>query len=146
MALGVALGAWLMPGPQTIGTVTFDYHTLLFAAMAILIGFQSVNFAAFAMVFAIRERLLPESHNLKQLFRYLTLEVGLVVGAILTAVGACIWILGLSFWRSRNFGPLDSEHTMRLVIPGLVSLTLGVQIILTSFFLSILGMRRSSER
>jgi hypothetical protein len=142
MILGLALSAWLMPGPRAIGATTFDYHTLLFAAMAILIGFQSVNFAIFAMIFAIREHLLPESPELTRLFRYITLEVGLIAGTILTVVGACIWVLGLSYWRSRHFGPLDSEHTMRLVIPGLVSLTLGVQIILTSFFLSILGLRR----
>jgi hypothetical protein len=34
------------------------------------------------------------------------------------------------------------SHTLRLVIPGALSLTLGVQAIFSSFFLSVLGMRR----
>jgi hypothetical protein len=34
------------------------------------------------------------------------------------------------------------SHTFRLVIPGALCLTLGVQGIFSSFFLSVLGMRR----
>ncbi|HWX38466.1 MAG TPA: glycosyltransferase family 2 protein, partial [Candidatus Sulfotelmatobacter sp.] len=45
--LGVVLSVILLPGPRRIGNVVFDVHTLLFAAMAVLIGFQSVVFATF---------------------------------------------------------------------------------------------------
>jgi len=140
--LGAAVSLWLLPGPRTIGGVTFDYHTLLFGAMAILIGFQSVNFAAFSKIFAITEGLLPEDSRLNRLFRYITLEVGLIVGALLILLGAGLWAFGLGFWQSRHFGPLDPEKTLRIVIPGFVSLTLGTEIVLSSFFLSLLGMGR----
>jgi glycosyltransferase involved in cell wall biosynthesis len=142
MLVGIALGAWLMPGPQTIGTVTFDYHTLLFAAMAILIGFQSINFATFTKIFAITERLLPEDPRLTKAFRYITLETGLILGALLILAGAAIWLFGVTYWKSHGFGPLDPDRTMRIVIPGFVSLTLGIQIVLSSFFISVLGMGR----
>lgn len=145
LVLGVAISLWLLPGPQKIGSVTFDIHTLLFASMAILIGFQSINFAAFSKVFAITEGLLPKDHRLDRLFRYITLEVGLVVGGLLGTIGMGTWIFGLEYWYSRNFGALDPEHTLRVVIPGLVSLTMGVQIILSSFLMSVLGMRRHPE-
>jgi glycosyltransferase involved in cell wall biosynthesis len=140
--LGVAVGAWLLPGPRTIGSVVFDYHTLLFGAMAILIGFQSINFAVFSKIFATSEGLLPEDLRLNRLYRYVTLEVGLVTGALLILFGAGMWLFGLSYWRSHAFGPLDPDKTLRVVVPGFVSLTLGVQIVLSSFFLSVLGMRR----
>jgi glycosyltransferase involved in cell wall biosynthesis len=140
--LGAAVSLWLLPGPRTIGGVTFDYHTLLFGAMAILIGFQSVNFAAFSKIFAITEGLLPEDPRLNRLFRYITLEVGLIVGALLILLGAGLWVFGLGFWQSHHFGPLDPEKTLRIVIPGFVSLTLGTEIVLSSFFLSLLGMGR----
>jgi glycosyltransferase involved in cell wall biosynthesis len=140
--LGVALGVWLLSGPRTIGAVTFDYHTLLFGAMAILIGFESVNFAMFTKLFAISEHLLPEDPRLNKVFRYVTLETGLLVGALLILAGAGIWVFGLSYWRSHHFGPLDPDKTLRIVIPGFVSLTLGIQIVLSSFFLSVLGMGR----
>jgi glycosyltransferase involved in cell wall biosynthesis len=139
---GAAISLWLLPGPRMIGSVTFDYHTLLFGAMAILIGFQSVNFAVFTKTFAVTEHLVPEDPRLTKAFRYITLETGLIVGTLLILAGATTWILGLSYWRSHHFGPLDPERTLRIVIPGFVSLTLGIEIVLSSFFISVLGMGR----
>ena len=136
------MSLWLLPGPRTIGAATFDYDTLLFGAMAILIGFQSINFAVFTKVFAITERLLPEDPRLNRMFRFVTLETGMVLGALLILAGAATWIFGLGYWRSRHFGPLDPDKTLRIVIPGFVSLTLGIEIVLSSFFVSVLGMAR----
>jgi hypothetical protein len=116
--------------------------TLLFAAMAILIGFQSIVFATFTKLFAISEGLLPEDPRLSRMFRYVTLEVGLTAGILLVLAGTGAWVLGLAYWRSHNFGPLDLEKTLRIVIPGFVCFTLGFQTILSSFFLSVLGMSR----
>lgn len=139
---GAAVCGWLLPGQRTIGSVTFDYHTLLFGAMAVLIGFQSVNFAVFTKIFATTEKLLPEDPRLNRLYRYVTLEVGLIIGTVLILAGAGLWIFGLSYWRGHHFGPLDPEATLRIVIPGFVALTLGVEIVLSSFFISVLGMAR----
>ena len=140
--LGLGLSAWLLPGARAIGRLTFDYDTLLFGAMTILLGFQSVNFAAFSKLFATSEGLLPEDPFMTRLYRYVTLEVGLVVGLTLVLVGAGLWILGLSYWSSHAFGPLNPAKTLRIIIPGFVSFTLGIQTILSSFFLSLLGMGR----
>jgi len=60
----------------------------------------------------------------------------------LPAAGIALWIFGLSYWQSRHFGLLDPEKTLRIVIPGFIALTLGVQTILSSFFLSVLGLAR----
>jgi glycosyltransferase involved in cell wall biosynthesis len=139
---GVGIGVWLLPGPRVIGTLTFDYHTLLFGAMAILVGFQSINFAAFSKLFATSEGLLPDDPLMNRLYRFITLEVGLIIGASLVLLGGSMWVFGLSYWRSQQFGPLDPEKTLRIIIPGFVSLTLGTQVILSSFFLSVLGMGR----
>ena len=140
--VGVVISAWLLPGPRTIGAVTFDYHTLLFGAMAVLVGFQSINFAAFSKIFATTEGLLPEDPQLNRLYKYVTLEVGLLIGVLLVLAGAALWVFGLSYWRGHHFGPLDPETTLRIVIPGFISLILGTEIILSSFFLSLLGMAR----
>ena len=142
LVLGVVVSGLLLRGPLTIGNVAFDVDTLLFAAMAILIGFQSIIFATFTKLFAISEGLLPEDTRLSQMFRYVTLEVGLIVGILLILAGTGAWGLGLAYWRSYHFGALDPEKTLRIVIPGLVCFTLGFQTILSSFFLSVLGMSR----
>jgi glycosyltransferase involved in cell wall biosynthesis len=142
MLLGVVIGTWLLPGPQMIGTVTFDVHTLLYAALAILIGFQSITFAVFTRIFAVVEGLLPQDSLLNAVFPYVTLEVGLIIGTVLVLIGLGGSAYAFITWSTLSFGPLDLTHTLRLIIPAIVSLTLGCQVILSSFFLSVLGLHR----
>ena len=142
MLVGSGLGLWLLPAPRTVGNVTFDAHTLVYAAAFILLGFQAIAFAVFTKLFAISEGLLPPSAILDKLFRYVTLEVGLLVGALLVGVGVGTSVYALGFWQSQHFGPLDYSHTMRVVIPAALCLILGVQTVFASFFLSVLGLRR----
>jgi hypothetical protein len=142
MLIGMVAGAWLLPGPRRVGAVIFDVHTLLYAAIAVLLGFQAIAFAFFTKLFAISEGLHPPDPLLDRMFRYITLEVGLVVGALLVVGGLLISVYAVHYWETQNFGPLDMSRTFRLVIPGALCLTLGVQGIFSSFFLSVLSMRR----
>ncbi|MGZ4815178.1 MAG: glycosyltransferase family 2 protein [Terriglobales bacterium] len=139
---GMAGCAWLLPKKHQIGSVGFDIHTLLYAFVAIALGSQFVAFATFTKVFAISEGLLPEDPRLNRVFRYVTLETGLVVGVLLTLAGICGSALAVSSWGRTNYGALDPSQMLRLVFPSAFSLMLGVQIICGSFFLSILGLRR----
>lgn len=139
---GLALGIWLLPGPRRIGAVTLDVHSLLYAVAAILLGFQSLCFALFTKIFAISEGLLPEDPRLNRAFRFVTLETGLVVGAFLVILGVAETFFALRAWSARDFGPLEVSRSLRLVIPAVLSLTMGAQIVLSSFFLSVLGLRR----
>jgi glycosyltransferase involved in cell wall biosynthesis len=142
MLLGLLVGLWLLPGPRTVGRATFDVHTLLYAAMAIVIGFQAVLFAIFTKVFAISEGLLPEDPRWNKLFRWITLEVGLIAGCALLVAGLAGSIYAVSDWGARSFAAADPVRTLRVVVPSVVALVLGCQIILSSFFLSVLGLRR----
>lgn len=138
MLLGLAVTLWLLPGPRGV----FDIHTLLFAATAIIIGFQSVAFAIFTKVFAISEGLFPKDSRFDRVFRYLNLEVGLLAGSLLLLIGIAGSVYAFTFWGATSFGHLDPVQTMRIVIPSVTCLALGVQIIFSSFFLSVLGLKR----
>jgi len=142
MILGTVIAVWLLPGPRRVGAITLDVHTLLYAAMAVLIGFQGLAFAAFTKVFAISEGLLPPDPRLDRVFRYITLEVGLIVGALLVAGGLAGSIYALVFWQSRSFGPLNPSQVLRTILPAMTMLTLGSEVIFASFFLSVLGLHR----
>ena len=145
LLLGLAGCAWLLPGPRSVGGIGFDVHTLLYAFVSVLLGFQLVAFAVFTKVFAISEGLLPEDPRLNRAFRFITLETGLAAGGLLVALGICGSIFAVSGWAKESFGTLDAGHMLRIVMPAVFSLTLGVQIICSSFFLSILGLRRRSS-
>jgi len=142
MLVGTLLGLWLLPAPRTVGDVTFDVHTMVYAAAFVLLGFQAVAFAVFTKLFAISEGLLPPDPALDKLFRYITLEVGLVLGALLMTAGFGTSLYSVRDWGAQHFGALNYSHTMRVVIPAALLLVLGAQTVLASFFLSVLGLRR----
>ena len=142
MIWGLIIVVWLLPGTQKIGSISFDVHTLLYGAIAIIIGFQAVTFAFFTKIFAISEKFLPEDPKLNKIFRYVTLETGLIVGVTLILIGIVGSFLSLTIWSETAFGSLDPSKTLRLVIPSLTCLTVGLQMVLSSFFLSVLGLKR----
>src|SRR6185437_2245931 len=133
---GVAL-----PGLRISG-INFDVHTLLFASLAIICGYQSVLFAVMTKIFAISQGLLPEDRRMTRLFEIVNLERGLIAGAILMLIGLAFLAIAVAEWYGRHFGNLDYERTMRWVIPGVTLTALGFQTVLSSFFFSILGLRR----
>jgi glycosyltransferase involved in cell wall biosynthesis len=130
-----------MPG-VTLRGVNFDAHTLLFASLAILCGYQSILFAIFSKTFAVSEGLMPEDRFLTRFFELVTLEKGLILGAGAALIGLTLLGAAVNQWRISDFGPLNYSHTMRWVIPGATLTALGFQTVLSSFLVSILGMRR----
>jgi hypothetical protein len=141
VVLGIAGYGMAMPG-ITVSGVTFDAHTLLFASLAILCGYQSVVFAIFTKTFAISEGLLPEDPRMSRFFRIIDLERGLILAVIGLFSGVGLLLAAIYQWRLNDFGHLDYAKTMRLVVPGATLTALGFQTVLSSFFVSILGMRR----
>ena len=142
MGVGLVAGLWLLPAPRTVFGATLDVHTLMYAAAAVSIGFQSVVFAIFTKMFSASAGLIPADPRLARVARWFPLEAGLLVGSSMFALGLGGSVWALTEWGSRSFGPLDPSQTLRVVIPSTLALTLGLQIILSSFFLSVLRLSR----
>ena len=130
-----------LPG-VTVRGVTFDAHTLLFASLAILCGYQAVLFATISKAFAIGAGLIPDAPRLTALLTRVGLERGLLLGLVGVVFGVGLLLVAVDQWRVVDFGHLDYRQTMRWVIPGATSTALGVQTILASFLISLLGMGR----
>jgi hypothetical protein len=142
MLLGGVAGAVVSFGPFKLGGLIFDVNTLVYCATAVTLGFQAVIFAVFTKVFAINAGLLPPDERLDTLFRRVTLEVGLIAGGSLLLLGLAGAVASVVQWNRASFGPLDPVRTLRLVVPAALAILLGVQVILASFFLSVLSLRR----
>jgi hypothetical protein len=141
LALGLLGYALALPG-TVIGTAHLDVHTLLFASLAVICGYQAILFALCTRVFAVSEGMLPADPQLTRFFAHVKLEHGLLagLGAVLVGGGLLAW--AVQQWMSVHFGDLTYPHTLRWVVPGVTLTALGVQTILSSFFVSLLGMRR----
>jgi glycosyltransferase involved in cell wall biosynthesis len=146
MLLGAAAMIALLPGPLHLAGTTFDVHTLVYASALMVIGYQAILFAIFARIFAMSEGFLPGSARVEEIQGRWSLELGSVIGILLVLSGLVLSVIALLTWGRKGFGPLDYRDTLRVVIPAATMLMLGVQTILASFFVSILGIARRSER
>jgi len=142
LIVGITTSIFLIIKPIILDHITFDVHTLLYTSSLTLIGFQFFVFYALTKIFAVENGLLPKSKRYGNLFKYLNLEKGLIVGFILLLIGVILSIKGLFFWESVGFGTLaNPSDTLRLVIPAVFTILLGIQIILFSLFFSILSLK-----
>jgi hypothetical protein len=80
--------------------------------------------------------------GMARFFALFDLEKALLAGLGTLVLGLLLILQAFNEWRLMNFGPLDYARTMRWVIPGVLLATLAFQTILSSFFVSLLGMRR----
>ena len=143
--VGVIGSALLLPGPLRIGAAAFDIHTLLLMAFLIIVGYQVIVFAVSTRTFATETGLLPPSPVLSRLYRYVRLETGLLLGGLATLVGLAGLLIAAIAWSRVGFQQLDPDTTMRQLIPAVVLLSIGVQTVFASFFLSMLGLHTSQR-
>lgn len=141
-AFGIALIAWLIPGPREFAGVVFDIHTMLYAAVAAVAGFQAVNFAVMANDFAVSTGVLPQDPLLTRLGKRISLEVGLAFGVTLLAVGIGGLGYAIVVWGGGEFGDLAPSNVMRIVIPSAALFVIGLQLALSSFFLALIRSLR----
>jgi len=141
-AAGLSVVFWLLPGPRRVSPrVILDVHTMIFGVIATLLGAQIISIGAFAKVFSYAERFDRGTVSLKRVLRRVTLETGLLVGGALALIGfvGCAWITWE--WAASGFGPLQQ---VRWVLFWSMWLFLGIQIVFSSFFLSMLGISRGT--
>jgi Glycosyl transferase family 2 len=142
VTVGFFLVCWLLPGPRKIAAnVTLDLHTMIFGVIFTLLGLQIFMIGTFAKVFSYAERFDRNTVSLKRVLKRVQLETGLFLGGLLflAGIGGCAWIAWR--WAASGFGPLYAE---RQILFWSMWLFLGVQVIFSSFFLSMLGISRGT--
>jgi hypothetical protein len=120
----------------------FSIHAMIGAALLSIIGAQVVTLGLSARTFGVyymRER--PD-----RLFtwgrEHMRLEHGLAIGGLFLLAGLVIGGIIVGTWINRGFGELSEE---KLAVFAAVLTIVGLQIIFSSFFLSLLGLRRERE-
>lgn len=143
--MGTLLSTILIKQPINFSGIVFDVHTLLYTAGSVVIGFQFLAFYGLTKIYAVENGLLPKSERYDNLFKYFNLEKGLIAGFVILTFGIYLSIDGLLTWKATSFSNLKPVETLRTVIPAVFTVMLGLQIILFSFFFSILGLKRNNS-
>jgi glycosyltransferase involved in cell wall biosynthesis len=140
--IGLLLLLELLAGPRTVGSVTFDIHTIYYASLAVVLGFQSILFWICAKFYGMREGIVPPNDPwFLGFMRIATLEASLIAAALLLLCGLALGVTAVSLWGYAGFQALSPEQMMRLVIPSGTAILLGFQLAYAAFFLNVLGIR-----
>ena len=119
--------AMLAGGPQTLGPMGLDVHSMLYFSAAVIIGAQLVQFALLVKWIAVVAGIVREPAWVTRARHHTSVEFGLIVGALVFFAGLA-WSLALvSAWRTTGFSALDPQSAMRSVIPAVTMMALGVQ-------------------
>lgn len=140
VGLGLALGAWLWPGPQRLGPLGLDVHTLVYAAFMVLVGSQATLMAVFARAYAVKAGLLPDAGWFARVWRRVALEGGIIAGLLLLLVGLGGAAVAVRTWQAAGFGALQPGDVLRVVVPSGLLLTLGAEVLFGSFLLGVLDL------
>lgn len=142
LLVGMSVGLRLQWDSWKVGPFGFDTNTLLVCSMAQVVGLQIFSFGVFARVFAVSEGLLPDDQPLDKIFKFFSLERGIILGLIVLLLGLIRLIQAVLFWKAAQFGALSYPDSLRQVIPAVTWITMGVQVVFFSFFLGILDIPR----
>ena len=142
--IGLVVGGILIITPIKIGGVELDINTLIYMGVFVLTGAQAVFFYLLSKTYAIREKLLPTDTNHEKFLQFFSLESWLLVGIALLLTGIAGSIYAVGYWRDYQYGNLDPRQALRIIIPSILSILLGVQVFLSGFFMGILGLKRKS--
>jgi hypothetical protein len=144
VSFGGVMGAFLTAGSLPLGPIRLDINSLVICAMSLMLGFELCLFAVFTRAFAILAGFLPESERIHFFHRHFSLEKGLGAGLTLMGLGLGLIFFMIWQWGADHFGALPQPENLRRIIPAALLFTLGLQVIFSSFFLSILSVQRLS--
>jgi len=139
--LGLALGIPIGFGPVHVGGIQLDTNTMLVAGAMLAVGVQVVFFGLVTKLYCVAQGLLPENKQLTTILRLFSLERGIVAGLLIIAIGIGFLAAAVLKWKAAGFGIISYPESLRLVIPAVILVTIGVQTVFYSFFLSILQLK-----
>jgi len=141
IVFGLLINGLVLPGPLRLGSVIFDVHTLLVGMGAIIVGSQVVITFFLVKQYATKAGFLPLGPRFDKFTNIVTLERALIFGILLCLIGISGLVTAFFNWSSLSFGDLDYSKVMRLVVPSVTTLAVGVQVVSGGFFWAILNIQ-----
>lgn len=109
-------------------------HSMLYLAGAMVLGVQLLQLAVLTKWLGVQSGIVPQPRWLRRAEPFLSLEVGLLLGGGLFALGL-LWSVALvQRWGTGGFGALDPTEGMRAAIPAVTLMILGMQAMAGTLF------------
>jgi glycosyltransferase involved in cell wall biosynthesis len=121
-----------------IGQVEFGIHTMVFAAMAVLIGSQLIGLSVLATRYGVITGMWSEGGVTRKLRNWFSVERACLVAAAMLVAGFAGAVTAAAIWAGSGFGDMNPGTLMRITIPSMMLCCLGVQTAVTAFFAGLL--------
>ena len=145
LAIGLITSCIIEIGPLIINNIRFDINTLLYSAMAIILGVQLLLFFVLTLHYAVKSKFIPIDNNKYTKFMNYTMNAGIFFGIFLFIIGLVTSIIATIIWKNTGFGNLDPTAIFRITIPAVTTIVCGALLIFGSFFLGILQINIKQE-
>jgi glycosyltransferase involved in cell wall biosynthesis len=128
---------YLLPGPKLVSGHFVDYHVMFIASLLAIVGFQVLLTGFYAKAYAFTHRFAPDDRMIQLFYRYFSLEEWLVVGLVIFLIGLGIDGAIVVTWVQHHFRDL---FAVREALLALTLMVIGLQLVFSSFLLSILNI------
>jgi hypothetical protein len=118
---------------------TWDVHALIAGGLLMIVGTQVVGLGLCAHAYGLYH-MQEEDEWFDRMRSRFRLEHGLLVGAGVAVTGLALVAAIIVLWAQRGFGELAES---RIAIVAATLIVVGLQVVFSSFLLSILGLRRA---
>jgi hypothetical protein len=136
--LGIAQLVVSLLNPHGLGRWPVGIHTQLFAAAAIVIGYQTTLFALGVLLARDNTKLSILQGREQWGLRFAKSASLPFIGAVCSVAGFSLCLHLALQWGVTGFGTLQPEEAMRQIIPGVALLLIGTQSLIAALFFAAL--------
>jgi Glycosyl transferase family 2 len=142
--LGLTLCLSLMFGPVHLSPgVSLDLKSFLAACLFTIMGVQLVTFGILARYYATVKGILPKGPRANRIVAWCKTDRVVLVAVALIVVGGCLFAGAFYQWALVDFGILTNPLIPRLVVAGLSTVVVGIQICFAGFLFGIFDIEIS---
>ena len=134
MCLFGILGGILGYLGSSLGPVTLGAHTMLGSSLFVISGYQAVLMHLLSL--DLSQKLGMRSSENNTFLQKLIKRQGARICSLTLFSGVFLWGKVFLSWQATDFGPLDYAMTMKIVIPGATLISLSLEMMIFTFFLS----------
>ncbi|MFI5193887.1 MAG: glycosyltransferase family 2 protein [Chitinophagales bacterium] len=137
-AIGSLLGVSLSLNEIVISHIVLDIHTLYFCSVFMIISLTFLQFYCMVNYYGMSLGIYPHRGITRWISVHLNFEKGVLIGLLLFLTGIALSAAAVFRWYKLSFQSLNPQEIFRIIIPGGFCMIAGLQLVVFSFFLTMI--------
>jgi len=136
--IGSLLGISLSFSKIAFSHFVLDIHTLYFSSVFLIISLTFLEFYYMVNYYGMSLGIYPRQGVTQWISLHLNFEKGVFIGLLVFLIGIGFSVSAVFRWYRVSFQNLNPEEIFRIIIPGGFCMIAGLQLVLFSFFLTMI--------